>query len=47
MGVEIVDEIKSKCVPDDKVKEECFLLGQAVAKKVKKFIKNQQEEFDE
>jgi len=41
MGVEIVDEIKSKFVPDDKVKEECFELGQAVANKVKEFIKNQ------
>ncbi|GJQ57344.1 MAG: MBL fold metallo-hydrolase [Candidatus Scalindua sp.] len=41
MGVEIVDEIKSKYVPDDKVKEECFVLGQAVANKVKEFVKNQ------
>jgi flavorubredoxin len=41
MGVEIVDEVKSKCVPDDEVKEACFVLGQAVADKVKEFIKNQ------
>ncbi len=41
MGVEIIGEVKSKYVPDDKVKEACFVLGQAVADKVKEFIHNQ------
>ncbi len=43
MGTELVGEVKSKFVPDDKAKEACFVLGQTVSEKVKEFIKNQEE----
>jgi len=38
MDIDIVGEVKSKYIPDEKVRDDCFHLGETVALKIKNYI---------